>query len=87
MSRNPTAGAAAPKGLGRLLGRLSSKTLLFGVGALFLADLVILDPLPWIDEIVLAILTLLVARWRSRNEPPPVGPDPKPPPRDVTPRS
>ena len=41
-------------------------------------DLVLPDPVPMIDEVGLAILTLLVGSWRSRREP-------NPPPRDVTP--
>jgi hypothetical protein len=41
-------------------------------------DLVFPDPVPFIDEAVLAILTLLVGSWRSRREP-------DLPPRDVTP--
>jgi hypothetical protein len=51
---------------------------LFGVLlALFLIDLVIPDPLPLIDEIMLGLLTFIAGTWKTRNEPPP--------PRDVTP--
>lgn len=41
-------------------------------------DLILPDPVPMIDEVGLAILTLLVGSWRSRREP-------DLPPRDVTP--
>ena len=44
-------------------------------------DLVVPDPLPFVDEAVLALGALLVARWRGRH----AGGD-KPPPKDVTPR-
>ncbi len=31
------------------------------------------DPIPFIDEIVTALATLMLASWRRRDEPPPVG--------------
>ena len=53
---------------------------LFAVLAVLLGlDLVLPDPVPMIDEVGLAILTLLVGSWRSRREP-------NLPPRDVTPQ-
>ena len=54
---------------------------LFGMLAALLAiDLVVADPVPLVDEIVLAILTFLVASWRTRSD------DAEPPPiKDVTP--
>ncbi len=52
---------------------------LFAILAVLLGlDLVLPDPVPMIDEVGLAILTLLVGSWRSRREP-------DLPPRDVTP--
>ena len=52
---------------------------LFAILALLLGlDLVLPDPVPFIDEVGLAILTLLVGSWRARR-------DPDLPPRDVTP--
>jgi hypothetical protein len=55
---------------------------LFAILAGLLAiDLVVPDPVPFLDETVLAVLTFLAASWRIRSrdsEPPP--------PRDVTPR-
>ncbi len=66
--------------LQRFVGQMKSSTLLMVVGSLFLLDLVVLDPLPYIDEVILGILTLLIARWQNRRRE-----SPKPPPRDVTP--
>ena len=57
---------------------LKSSYLLMIVAGLFALDLVIPDVLPYVDEVVLFILTILVGRWKGwRRE--------KPPPRDVTP--
>ena len=66
-------------------GRFGSRTLLMVVGGLFLADLFIPDALPFIDEMVLGIMTLLLARWQTRR--PKVAPEPaaKPEPKNVTP--
>lgn len=46
---------------------------------LFAIDLVVPDPVPLLDEVVLAVLTFLVASWRTRQD------DERPPPRDITP--
>ncbi len=67
------------------LERLRSSQLLMLLTGLFLLDLFIPDPIPFIDEIILGLLTLLVARWKSR--PQPEAPSPKPPPKNVTPAS
>ncbi len=69
--------------LQRFAGQLKSSTLLAIVASVFVLDLVIPDALPFIDEIVLGLITVLVARWQSRRVEPP--PPPKPPPKDVTP--
>ena len=66
----------------RFVGQLKSPQLFLLVGSLFLLDLVILDPIPFIDEIILGIITLLVARWKKRRDEPAA---PKPPPKNVTP--
>ncbi|HRN61843.1 MAG TPA: hypothetical protein PK743_07035 [Luteimonas sp.] len=45
---------------------------LFKVTALVFAVSVLLpDPIPFIDEIVLGLGTLLLANWKSRKTPPP----------------
>ena len=65
--------------------RLRSSHLLMLVGGLFLLDLFVPDPLPFVDEAVLGLLTLLVARWKLRAPRPEPEPPPKPPPKNVTP--
>lgn len=79
---NPTRNIGAK--IGRFLGDLSTRNLAFIAGALFLLDLAIIDPLPFIDEILLAGLTILLARFSSRRQEPDLG-STKPPPKDVTP--
>ncbi len=69
--------------LRQFAGQLKSSTLLAIVTSLFVLDLVVPDALPFVDEIVLGVLTVLIARWQSRRNAPP--PEPKPPPKDVTP--
>jgi hypothetical protein len=55
---------------------------LFAILAGLLAiDLVVPDPVPFLDETVLAVLTFLAASWRIRSRE-----SDTPPPRDVTPR-
>jgi len=49
------------------------------LAGLFAIDLVVPDPVPLLDEVVLAVLTFLVASWRTRQD------DERPPPRDITP--
>ena len=76
------------KGIVRSLSRwaagLKSPTLFFVVGGLFLIDLFIFDAIPFVDEIILGILTILIARWKARRDSPTAAP--KPPPKNVTPR-
>lgn len=47
-------------------------TLFVFFALLTLLDLVVPDPLPLVDELGLALLTLLLALWRERRPPPPV---------------
>jgi hypothetical protein len=54
--------------LGRVLSRLGSRTII-GIGAtLFLLDLVIPDPVPFLDEILILAGTILMSRWANREE-------------------
>jgi len=62
----------------RLLPRMRYPYLFLILGGLFLVDLVIPDPIPLVDEILLAVLTFIVATFSTRQEA-----DPEP--RDITP--
>ncbi|HSL18273.1 MAG TPA: DUF6116 family protein [Methylomirabilota bacterium] len=53
--------------------------LLVILAGLLAVDLVVPDPIPLLDEVVLAVLTFLAASWRRR------GGDPSRPIKDVTP--
>ncbi len=50
------------------LSRLRSWQLFVVAAALLVADLLIPDPIPFVDEIMLALTTLLLARWKRRRE-------------------
>lgn len=63
--------------------RLKPWQLFLLFGCLFCLDMVVPDPIPFVDEILLALLTLLTAGWQIRNT---VSP-PKPPTKNVTPKS
>lgn len=62
------------------LGRLRFPRLALLTGALFLTDLVIPDFIPFADELLLALATLLLTRWKRRNDSPDVVEPPLPPP-------
>jgi len=50
------------------LSRLRSWQLFVVAGALFVVDLLVPDPIPFIDEIMLGLTTLVMARWKRRRE-------------------
>lgn len=51
---------------------------LFGLTAvIFLVDLVVPDPIPFIDEILLGLATLILASWRDRKSADGVRADPQ----------
>lgn len=50
------------------LSRLRSWQLFVVTGALFVVDLLVPDPIPFIDEIMLGLTTLIMARWKRRRE-------------------
>ena len=50
------------------LSRLRSWQLFVLAGVLFVADVLVLDPLPFIDEIMLGLATLILGRWKRRRE-------------------
>lgn len=47
--------------------RLRYPTLFKVTAALFLLTLVVPDPIPFVDEILLALGTLLLANWKNRD--------------------
>ena len=50
------------------LSRLRSWQLFVVAGALFVVDLLVPDPIPFIDEVMLGLTTLIMARWKRRRE-------------------
>lgn len=93
-SSGRTAGSKTPGRVTAFLDRLSTSNLVFLVAAVFLVDLVVPDMLPVVDEVVLGVLTILLARWRSdatrraaeaEDAGNGAGDGTKPPPKNVTP--
>jgi hypothetical protein len=67
-------GQGARQGLiERLVGRFNLRfpTLFVLLAALTAADMIVPDCIPFVDEIGLALLTLIFGLWRQRREPPP----------------
>jgi hypothetical protein len=64
--------------------RLKFPQLLTVVAVLFVVDLLVPDLIPFADEILLGLATALFALWR---EPAPAAEPPRPPEKNVTPRS
>jgi hypothetical protein len=54
----------------RWLGRLSYPKLFLVAAALFVANLFVLDPLPFVDELLLGIGALMISRRKRGPEPP-----------------
>ena len=83
-----------PGRISAFLDRLSTSNLVFVVAAIFAVDLIVPDMVPFIDEVVLGVLTILLTRWRSNanrraaesDSANSTGDDyEKPPPKNVTP--
>lgn len=53
----------------RWLGRLSFPRLFAVFALLFAADTLLPDPVPFVDEILLGLGTLLFASWKNRGKP------------------
>ena len=53
----------------RFFGRLSYPRLFALTAALFAVDVVVPDFVPFADELLLGLGTLLLANWKKRNEP------------------
>ncbi len=56
----------------RWVGRLSYPRLFMLAAALFVADVAIPDFIPFADELLLGLGTLLLANWKKRKVPGPV---------------
>jgi hypothetical protein len=54
----------------RWLGRLSHPRLFLIAAGLFVANTFLWDPIPFVDEILLGIGTLLLANWKNRKAAP-----------------
>jgi hypothetical protein len=54
--------------VGSLVGRLKYPWVFALLAVLFVADLVVPDPIPFLDELMLALLTFLVGSWRTRRK-------------------
>jgi hypothetical protein len=57
----------------RYLARLRFPTLLLITGTIFLVDLVVPDMIPFVDELLLGLATLLLATLKKPRVPPPTG--------------
>ena len=76
----PTSRGTGGWSLSSFLGGLRFPQLFVVLAIIFLVDLFIPDLLPYVDEVVLGLLTLMVGKWRDRR-----GPPEKPPEKNVTP--
>ena len=56
------------EGMSSWLSRLRSWQLFVLAGVLFVTDLLVPDPIPFVDEIMLGLTTLMLARWKRRRE-------------------
>ncbi len=56
------------RGLFTWLSGLRSWQLFVLAAALFVADLVVPDPIPFVDEMMLGLATLLLGRWKRRRD-------------------
>ena len=56
--------------VGSLVGRLKYPWVFALLVVLFVADLLIPDPIPFVDETMLALLTFLVGSWGARKKGP-----------------
>ena len=52
-------------------GRLRFPTLFFLAAGLFVVDLIVPDMIPFADELLLGLGTLVLSRWRKKEPPPP----------------
>ena len=64
----------------RFASRLRFPYLFFLIAALFVADLLIPDAIPFVDEILLGLVAVLLGTWKERKSV-----DSKPPMKNITP--
>jgi hypothetical protein len=69
----------------RFAGRLRFPQLFAFTAILFVLDLVLPDLMPFIDELLLGLLTLLLGTWKRDRQPDEVELRDKPPVKDITP--
>lgn len=67
-SADTSAKKSQPGRITAFLDRLSTSNLVFVVAAIFAVDLVVPDAVPLIDEVILGVLTILLARWRANAQ-------------------
>ena len=53
----------------RWFAKLSYPRLFMLTAALFVANVFVLDPIPFVDELLLGLATLLLANWKNRGAP------------------
>ena len=53
--------------VGSLVARMKYPWVFVLLAAIFVVDTIIPDPIPFVDEIMLALLTFLVGTWRTRG--------------------
>ncbi|MEG3157410.1 DUF6116 family protein [Lysobacter zhanggongensis] len=53
----------------RFLGKLSYPRLFMVAAALFVLDMLVPDMVPFVDELLLGLGTLLLANWKKRKDP------------------
>lgn len=53
----------------RFLGRLSYPKLMLTFAALFVVDMFVIDPIPFIDEIMFGLVTVLLANRKKPKQP------------------
>ena len=70
-----------PTAIGAFASRLRFPQLFLITAGLFLLDLLIPDLIPFVDEVLLGLLTVLLGMWQQKTQP-----AAKPPIKDVTPR-
>jgi len=70
--------------LGRLTANMRFPQLFAFTGTLFVLDVLVPDLIPFVDELLLGLLTLMLATWRKERPSPPTQVE-KPQEKDITP--